>query len=124
MRLVRTQTQLRPEQRRELRTEASRRGMSLSGLVREILEQGSIPPWRDPETIEVVVVRAGFPARYADGPGDPSARTAPRSSRQRYARRPPKKIDLERAWAFMGAGRSGASDVAEHHDDYLAGKRK
>ncbi len=81
MGLVRTQIQLKPEQHRKLKEEAFRRGMSLSALVREILEH-------------------------------------------RYARRPPKKIDLEKAWAFVGAGRSGASDVSEHHDDYLAGKRK
>lgn len=81
MGLVRTQVQLKPEQHRKLKEEAFRRGMSLSALVREILEQ-------------------------------------------RYARRPPKKIDLEKAWAFVGAGRDSATDVSVHHDDYLAGKRK
>lgn len=81
MGLVRTQIQLRPEQHRKLKEEAFRRGMSLSALVREILEQ-------------------------------------------RYGRHPRKKIDLEKAWAFVGAGRDSATDVAEHHDDYLAGKRK
>ncbi len=81
MALVRTQVQLKPEQHRKLKEEAFRRGISLSALLREILDQ-------------------------------------------RYAQRPPRKIDLEKAWAFVGAGRSGASDVSVHHDDYLAGKRK
>ena len=81
MGLVRTQVQLKPEQHRRLKEEAFRRGMSMSALLRDILEQ-------------------------------------------RYGQRPRKKIDLEKAWAFVGAGRSGASDVSVHHDDYLSGKRK
>ena len=32
-------------------------------------------------------------------------------------------IDLGKATAIVGAGRSGARDVSVHHDDYLAGKR-
>ncbi len=38
---------------------------------------------RHPETMKMAVVPAGFPARHTDGSEDPSARTNPKSSRQR-----------------------------------------
>jgi len=33
-------------------------------------------------------------------------------------------IDLAKAMAVVGAGRSGARDVSVRHDDYLTGKRR
>ena len=39
MALVRTQIQLRPEQHRRLREEAFRRGVSMSALLRELLDE-------------------------------------------------------------------------------------
>lgn len=75
MALVRTQIQLRPEQHRRLREEAFRRGVSMSALVRELVDE-------------------------------------------RLDNRPP--VGHEAAWAFVGAGHGGESDVSERHDEYLA----
>ncbi|MBM3474699.1 MAG: ribbon-helix-helix protein, CopG family [Armatimonadetes bacterium] len=81
MGLVRMQVKLDAEERERLTQEASRRGMSTSAFLREM-------------------VREGLAA----------------------ARRRP--IDLKKAMAIVGAGRSGARDVSVRHDDYLAGKRQ
>jgi len=81
MGLVRTQVQFDEEQHRKLKEEAFQRGISVSALLREIV----------------------------DG---------------RFAPRPRRKRELRKLWAFIGSGRSDASDVSIHHDNYLSGQRK
>ena len=58
MAYVRTQVQLRPEQHKSLKEEAFRRGVSLSSIMREALDErfgATSKPLRDSEAIQAFV---------------------------------------------------------------------
>jgi Mobilization protein NikA len=107
MAMVTIHVRVREEQRRRLQATAAARGMTLSELLRDMLQGTPEADQREP------------------GPPRPTVPARLRESvlAQLKAASPPRD-DHEALRAFIGCGRSGRPDVSLHHDDYLAGLRE